>query len=141
MLTTSKVSEVERIFAGFEACTLLKAEWTHRAHLVVALCYLTRYPYSEALEHVRAGILRLNVALGGENTPTSGYHETLTRFWMHTIKTYIDNHPGEDLEKLAEGVSATFSDSRYPLRHYSRSLLFSPEARAGWVEPDLQPLQ
>jgi hypothetical protein len=25
----------------------------------------------------------------------------------------------------------------WPLRFYSRELLFSPEARLGWIEPDL----
>lgn len=139
MLTT--MSEIERIFAGFEACTLVQAEWTHRAHLLVALCYLKQYPYSEALERIRQGILRLNAAHGVENTPTRGYHETLTRFWTHTVRAYIDKHPDGDLETLAEGVTATFRDSSYPLKYYSHSRLFSLEARTGWIEPDLHPLQ
>jgi hypothetical protein len=29
---------------------------------------------------------------------------------------------------------------RKPLEYYTRSLLFSAEARARWVEPDLKPL-
>ena len=55
-------AEVERVVAGFMDGTLPHAEWTHRAHLTVALWYATHHEAADALDLVRAGILRLNRA-------------------------------------------------------------------------------
>ena len=74
--------EVPRLVARFEDCTLPKEEWTHRAHLTVGLWYATRLPYEAALGAMRDGILRLNQAHGVPTTPTRGYHETITRFYL-----------------------------------------------------------
>jgi hypothetical protein len=76
--------EVERLVARFEDGTLPKAEWTHRAHLAVALWYGTRLPFEEALVAMRDGIQRNNAAHGVVTTPTGGYHETITRFYMRS---------------------------------------------------------
>ena len=38
---------------------------------------------------VREGILRLNAAHGVPTTPTRGYHETITRFYMHMVCDYV----------------------------------------------------
>ena len=45
--------EIARFVERFEACTLPKAEWTHQAHLLIALWYLSRRGPDEALTIVR----------------------------------------------------------------------------------------
>lgn len=132
-------AEVERVVRLFEAATLPHAEWTHRAHLTVALWYASRYDSAEALDRMRAGILRLNEAHGVPSTPARGYHETITRFYMHAVGRWV-NEEGRagDWAERANRLVEQCGARDLPLRYYSESLLRSPEARAGWVEPDLR---
>lgn len=134
-------AEVERLVAGFRDGTLPHAEWTHRAHLTVALWYATQHEAAEALDLVRAGILRLNAAHGVPTTPTRGYHETITRFYMHVVGHFVAQLGREDdWAERANRLLTRYGQRELPLRHYSEGVLKSPEARAGWVEPDLLPL-
>jgi hypothetical protein len=134
-------AEVERVVAGFTDGTLPHAEWTHRAHLTVALWYATHHEAAEALDLVRAGILRLNAAHDVPTTPTRGYHETITRFYMHVVGRFVEQQGGEgDWAERANRLITRYGHRELPLRYYSETRLKSAEARAGWVEPDLLPL-
>jgi hypothetical protein len=134
--------EVLHLVARFEDATLPQAEWTHAAHLTVALWYASRLPFEEALAAMRQGILRVNAAHGVVTTPTRGYHETITRFYMRVICDYVA------MEEVADANWATrvnrllvrYGARDLPLRHYSKDRLMSGEARFGWVEPDLRPI-
>jgi hypothetical protein len=137
------VARVPRLVAQFEDCTLPKEEWTHRAHLMVGLWYASRLPYEEALTAVREGIRRLNAAHEVPTTPTRGYHETITRFYVRVLCDYVaheEARPGADWGERVSELLARYGDRELPLRHYSKERLMSPEARFGWVEPDLLPL-
>jgi hypothetical protein len=137
----ASTDEVKRVVDGFEAATLPHAEWTHRAHLTVALWYASHHSPAEALDLVRAGILRLNAAHGVPTTPTRGYHETITRFYMHTVERFLrENGAAGDWAERANRLVYRYGARDLPLKHYSESRLRSAEARAGWVEPDLEPL-
>ena len=133
--------EVFSLVRRFRDCTLPRAEWTHAAHLVVALWHLLEYDWPEATARVRLGIRSYNAAHGIPTTPTGGYHETLTLFWLRVVRSFLEGGRNEarSLVSLANELAAG-ADSGLPLRHYTRARLFSPEARAGWVEPDLKPL-
>ena len=134
---------VPRLVARFEDCTLPKEEWTHQAHLTVGLWYASQLPYEEALVAVREGIKRLNAALGVPTTPTRGYHETITRFYMRVLCRYVtqeEHRPVGAWDRRVRALLARYGDRELPLRHYSKDRLMSPEARFGWVEPDLRPL-
>jgi hypothetical protein len=135
--------EVVRLVARFEDGTLPKAEWTHQAHLTVALWYASRLPFEEALVVVREGIRRINAAHGVATTPTGGYHETITRFYMMVICNYVAEVSGEagtDWAGRVNRLLARYGARELPLRHYTKDLLMSPDARFGWVEPDLLPI-
>jgi hypothetical protein len=135
--------EVMHLVARFENGTLPKAEWTHQAHLTVALWYASRLPFEEALVVVREGIRRINAAHGVATTPTGGYHETITRFYMMVIRSYVAEESGEagtDWAARVNRLLARYGARDLPLRHYTRDLLMSPDARFGWVEPDLRPI-
>jgi hypothetical protein len=136
--TTEEMLELVR---RFEDCTLPREEWTHIAHLTVALWHLLQFDWPEAVARVRCGIKRYNAAHGILTTPTGGYHETLTIFWLRTVRSFLDAERNEAraLVHLANELAET-ADKSLPLRHYTRERLFSTEARAGWVEPDLKPL-
>jgi hypothetical protein len=134
-------AEVERVVAGFMDSTLPHAEWTHRAHLTVALWYATHHEAAEALDRVRDGILRLNAAHGVPTTPTRGYHETITRFYMHVVGRFVEHEGREgDWAERVNRLLTRYGHRDLPLRYYSEARLKSAEARAGWVEPDLRAL-
>lgn len=132
--------EIFSLLRRFDDCTLPRAEWTHGAHLTVALWNLLEFDWPEAAERVRRGIKRYNAAHGIRTTPTGGYHETLTLFWLRAVRAFLEDgrNEGRSLVSLANELVAT-ADSQLPLRHYTRARLFSTEARASWVEPDLKP--
>lgn len=133
--------EIFSLLRRFDDCTLPRAEWTHGAHLTVALWYFLEFDWPEAAERVRRGIRRYNAAHGVRTTPTGGYHETLTLFWLRVVRSFLEDgrNEGRSLVSLANELVVK-ADSGLPLRHYTRARLFSTEARASWVEPDLKPL-
>lgn len=131
--------EVNLLVKAFEERTLTKAEWTHAAHLRVGLYYCFHNPFGVAKNLMSDGIYRLNDAHGTLNTETSGYHETLTVFWLKTVSAFLEKNKREkSLAVLANNLIASCGDSKLPLKYYSRELLFSTEARLNYVEPDLE---
>ena len=130
--------EVDELAKAFETRMLPKSDWTHAAHLVVGLYYCYHNTLSEARNLVSERIRRLNVAHGTPNTDTSGYHETITVFWLETVNDYLEKTGrGKGLAELANGLLALCDDAHLPLKYYSRERLFSTEARRHFVEPDL----
>ena len=131
--------EIKLLIERFENCTVTAKEWTHYAHLTAAFWYCLREPDLEtATAKMRDGIFKLNAAHKTPNTPTRGYHETLTVFWMQTVADFLVNIKGKDsLTELANALIETCGDSGLPLKFYSRDCLFSLAARENYVEPDL----
>ncbi|HEY8259371.1 MAG TPA: hypothetical protein VIG08_17060 [Gemmatimonadales bacterium] len=133
-------TEVLDLVREFEACTLPRSRWDHRAHLTVALWYASALEPDDALDRVRRGIHRLNEACGVVSTPTSGYHETITRFYMRVVGDFVRREAEGDWAIRANRLIERYGERKLPLRYYTESRLMSPAARAEWVEPDLAPL-
>lgn len=129
--------EINLLIKAFEERTLPKAEWTHAAHLTVGLYYCSRHPFGAAKNLMSDGIYWLNDAHGTPNTDTSGYHETLTVFWLKIVPEFLEKSDGKSLFETANDLIAALDDTKLPFRFYSRELLFSADARARFVEPDL----
>ena len=130
--------EAEGIVRRFESCELPPAEFNHREHLLVALCYLLRMGEEDALKRVRAGI-DAYVAAHGINP--SLYHETITAFWMKRVRAYLTRARADaGLADLVNGLAAECGSSRLIFDYYSKELIDSEAARRSWVEPDLRPL-
>lgn len=124
--------------AAWEAGTLPKHEWSHAAHVAVGACYALRHG-DAALDRTRAGILRYNTAVGTANTDTSGYHETLTRFWAEVLAAEVAGQANE--WQAAKRAVARFGEDRdlHGL-YYGFDVVRSVDARRAWVAPDLAPL-
>lgn len=134
-------ADIKSLIAEFENCTLPRSEWNHQAHLTIALWYLNRYDEQEAINRVRRGIQRYNEAMGIKTTKDSGYHETLTLFWIQMVSQYLSVNKEKTFNlKTAIAIYQIYRDKSLPFQYYSRDLLMSWEARSGWVEPDLKPL-
>ncbi len=135
------MTEVERIATALIDRTLPKAEWTHHAHLRAGLWHVSTDGAVGALELLRVRISLYNESVGTANTDTSGYHETLTRFYVTVIDRFLAAADSSlDLDALAGQLIAAYGDRQLPLHHYSEQRLFSVVARRSWVEPDLRPI-
>lgn len=139
-MTYKTLTEIESLVRAFEDCTLPRSLWTHQVHLTVALWYLTHFSEEQAIKCMRDRICKYNVTVGIKNTRASGYHETLTLFWMRIVLHYLV-HKSKDyfLVELANNLIATYTSTKLPLEYYSCNLLLSWEAQISWVEPDIKP--
>ena len=130
-------NEIEILLEGFNTKTLPKEQWTHEAHLTGAVWFLSRYDYDEALALIRKAIAEYNIAVGGQNTPTSGYHETMTVFWMSVVCFFVEKHEGKNLFHTCNALLASpLADKNLPFYFYERDTILSPIARAVYVAPD-----
>lgn len=130
--------EVRRIAAGLLSRTLLRPEWTHEAHLAAVCVLILEHP-ELALEQELPGIISsYNVAVGGVNDDTQGYHETLTQFWIANARAFLASEPaGALVDRINRFIASPAGRRDAALRHFSRGHLFSVEARRALVEPDL----
>ena len=127
----------ETLWRAFHERTLRPTEWTHRAHLRVAWMFVGRYPLDEAHLLFRIALIRLNTVHEVPESAQRGYHETLTRVWLHLVGALRDDSPTSELFLERHGE---LLNREAPLGHYSREVLFSVRARSVYVEPDLRAL-
>ena len=125
------------LWIAFQERTLPVAQWTHAAHVRIAWLHLARYALDEAHLRMRVGIIRLNAAHGLVETAAHGYHDTLTRAWLALIADARRRDPCADSRAF---LAAAALNRNAPLRYYSRERLFSVEARASFVPPDVADL-
>lgn len=133
--------EIDNLIHAFQECSLPRSQWNHEAHLTVALWYLFYDSEPEAINAIRNGIKHYNSAHGIESTKDGGYHETITLFWVRTIRGYLSGElRNRSIVNIANGLIAKYADRTLPFCYYTRDRLMSSEARTGWVEPDLRVL-
>ena len=131
-----------RIGEGLLARTLPRADWTHEAHLAATTYLLTRRADID-LDTALPDIIRgYNASLGGVNDDTQGYHDTITRVFLHGVRLLLSEaDPNAPLHELVNELLLSPMGRRdWPLRFYSAERLFSVEARRHFVPPDLAPL-
>lgn len=130
---------VRRIGEGLLGCTLTRPDWTHEAHLAACLYLLVERPDILPERDLPAIIPRFNLSVGGVNDDSQGYHETITQLSIRGVRAFLARtDPSLPLvEKVNALLLAEEGRRDWPLRFYSPELLFSKEARLGWVEPDL----
>jgi hypothetical protein len=127
-------TEVAELVRLFESCQLPGERWTHRAHLAVAATYLRSYPLPDAIDRARMHIRRYNASRGNH----TGYHETITVLFMRLVARELEPDP-PDLAGFVNGLAGRFPMD-WILGYYTKDRLWSAAARAGFIEPDLRPL-
>lgn len=134
-------ASIVRIGEGLLARILPREAWTHEAHLAACLWIVRDRPDIDPEHDLRGIISSYNVAVGGANDETQGYHETITQVYIASVRAHLRD-VGD--MPLCDAVNALLLSPRgrreLPLMHYSRELLFSVEARLGFVTPDLRAL-
>jgi hypothetical protein len=122
--------------------TLPKSEWTHAAHCAATVYLMREQPDIDLATALPTIIRRYNEATGTPNTDASGYHETITQFYLRAIGHVLGRLP-QDLsikDTCNRVLTSPFGARTFPLEFYSKDRLFAVEARHSWVEPDLRPL-
>jgi hypothetical protein len=134
-------AEIDAFIAAFEECTLVKQRWTHSAHLLTGACYVHSLGQAAAIEKMRTCVRRYNESVGGKNTETSGYHETITVAWIKLLDGLRRSTPTVDRASFAALAVQHFANRRDIFsQYYDFDLVGSTEARLRWVAPTLQPL-
>lgn len=139
-ITVLTDADIERIALGVVDRTLPKPEWTHAAHFAAALWMLSR-PDRDAAAEMPGLIRAYNEATGVANTDTEGYHETITQASLRAARAHLAAKPEAPLsERLASLLAGPCGRSDWLFAYWTKAALFTPTARRGWVEPDVQPL-
>lgn len=109
------LDEIKKLIWKFENFTLPHSEWTHNAHLIVALWYLMHYSESEATDIICSGIQRYNFAMGIKTTKNSGYHATMTMFWIRIVDKYLSNAVANcSILEIANKLIKNYGNSSLP---------------------------
>lgn len=128
-------NELLSVVESFERGTISRDAWGHAEHLIVASFYLSENDFDAAHGKMRDGIFNLLNAFKVDLTKEMPYHETMTTFWMRTVEDFRKTKIGYSEFEICDELTKSF-DKDYPLKFYSRELLFSDEARKEFVEAD-----
>lgn len=129
-------ADVEELVTAFENATLPYSRWTHRAHLAVAVVYLTRYGFDLALDRIRLHIRFYNLKRGDPD----GYHETITALHMLKVAAYLNAQLEPPTLLAALDAVSALLPVEWVAKHYSPERLRTDAARTAWVDPDREPL-
>ncbi len=137
MLPTTE-QEIDEFIAAFEAGTLPKARWTHGAHLLTGACYVHALGEAQATNKMRLCVRRYNEAVGGKNTDSSGYHETITVAWIKLLAGLLrETRPLDRATFAALALQRFEGDKNIFRKYYNFDLVGSVEARKTWIPPTL----
>ena len=123
-----------RFREDFESGRLSPALFDHRAHVGLAYVYLAGSDVEAAVVRIRDG---LRTFLAHHGIDPAKYHETMTRAWILAVRHFMELSPEAESADDFIDKNPRLLDGTIMLTHYSVGLLFSPEARARFVEPDL----
>ena len=123
-----------QFLADFAACRVDPGAFDHRAHIRLAYGYLAEHDTETALTLMRRALLAF---IEHHKIPVAKYHETLTHAWILAVRHFMAISPAADSAAAFIAQNPRLLDSKIMLTHYSTEVLFSPEARARFVEPNL----
>lgn len=126
--------EDQNFRSACEACTCPPAEFNHRAHLRLAYVYLSEHEIDIAHQLMRRALLSF---LNYHGVDVSKYHATITRAWIMAVRHFMEITPSAESFDLFIEKNPRMLDAQIMMTHYSAEVLFSKEARAQFVEPNL----
>jgi hypothetical protein len=103
----------------------------HREHLHMTWSYLRRGQAERVLPFLRH--------VAESHGETEKLNVTMTQFWLAATAHAIRQSGAGDFPQLL-AREPHLLEQDLPFRHWSKEAIFSPAARAGWLDPDLKPL-
>jgi hypothetical protein len=107
----------------------------HREHVELAWSYLQMYPTERAAEAMVAAIRHLAESHGQGGK----FHATITRAWLHCVAVHDERWGAPEFDAFLDR-NPDLLDRTLLGHFYSRELLGSDHARAGFSDPDLRAL-
>jgi hypothetical protein len=134
-LGTAHLSD-EALVVEFESCRLPTAQFHHADHIRLAWILLGQMDEAEATRRIERAIRRY----AEHNGIGQKYHQTITLAWMMLVAAARRATPhAACFDEFAEQHPELLAVKNLN-NYYTSERLASPEARAGWLEPDLEPL-
>jgi hypothetical protein len=134
----ASAAALEAFVADWHAHRLTRQDWTHGAHVGVCAYYAFDHDEPSTLAIMRPGIRSFNESIGGQNTATSGYHESITRLWVMAISAHLRANPAASRWDASRSAVARFeAPGELLTKCYSFDVVNDQRARAEWVPPDL----
>jgi ribosomal protein S18 acetylase RimI-like enzyme len=134
------MSDDEHFVRDFEALRWPLDRWHHRDHVKLAYLHLLRYGLDGAMDRLRSGIKAHNAARGILDSPTGGYHETMTQAWLRLIHATLCEYGAAESADAFYDAHPELSQVKTLRLFYSRERFMSAAAKTELVEPDLAPL-
>lgn len=106
----------------------------HRQHIHLTWLAVRRYGTAAAVSLVSEGIQRTARYAGAPHK----YNATVSRAWVELVGHHVAHQHATSFDAFADRHPVLF-DKRLLTRFYRPVTLASPQARTGWVEPDLAP--
>lgn len=132
-------AEIVEVGEGFLARTFPADRYHHREHLIMATYLLVRYPERNWRAELPDLIRAYNVANGGVNDDTRGYHHTMTLAFLTIVEEVLDEAGRDDVVAACNAVlTSPATEQNILLSFWSRDVLFSREARLAWIDPDIR---
>lgn len=132
-------SEIVEIGEAFLDLSFPGNKFHHREHLIMVTYLLIEYPDRDWATELPDRIKAFNVANGGINNDTSGYHHTITMAFLMLVKEVLALSNTADHELAVGNVLFALGGERdLLLRFYSKDRLFSRDARLEWLGPDIR---
>jgi hypothetical protein len=130
-------AEIDDVVKRFEDCSYTPSEFVHSRHITVAAVYLVRFKKEVARERMRVGLRKFI-----EHHGKTGYHVTITEFWLALInrEVMVSKKSDESVVSIGKKFVERCHDKDLIHQYYSRDLLSSSEAKAARLEPDLKPM-
>jgi len=135
-LGTASVSDDE-VLRVFEACRLDPAKFHHADHIRLAWLCLERYGAIEAETKLVDGLRQFTNRAG---VPQKFMHTTTIAWTRLVAAACASRHRTAHFSEWIESYPELL-DRNLLAKHYSPGRLETQEARSGWVEPDLAPLE
>ncbi len=123
----------DEFVTAFLSGSLPNSQFHHRDHLRLTWTLTRLTGEEQAMKRVTSGIRYFATQHG----QAAKYHETMTRFWVRIVGHMVAARP--DITTFDDFLAAfpMLLDKDLPYRHWRRETMFSPDARAHWVEPDI----
>ena len=112
----------------------MRCRFGHREHIHLTWLAVRQAGVPAAIGLVSDGIRRTTRYAGAPQK----YHATVSRAWVELVGHHAAESGARDFTSFAQQNGALL-DKRLLTRFYRPATLAAPEARSGWVEPDLLP--
>ena len=129
--------EDQAFVRAFEACQVAPEAFDHAAHVRLDYIYLCEAPVDAAADRMKQALLAFLAHLG---IGPSKYHETITRAWIMAVSHFMNETEACESATAFMALNPRLLNSKIMLKHYSAEVLFSPQAREEFIQPDVRPI-